>query len=40
MGTLRNSFLIGPKGKIEKIYERVTPETHAVEALADARALQ
>jgi len=35
MGISRNSFLIGPNGKIEKIYLKVTPESHAVEVLAD-----
>ena len=33
MGTLRTSFLINPKGKIEKIYEQVKPEKHAHEVL-------
>ncbi|TSC75415.1 MAG: peroxiredoxin Q/BCP [Parcubacteria group bacterium Gr01-1014_33] len=37
MGTLRNSFLIDPKGKITKIYETIKPETHAGEVLANAR---
>ena len=35
MGTLRTSFLINPKGKISKIYEKVKPEIHAEEVLAD-----
>ena len=35
MGTPRTSFLIGPNGKIEKIYENVKPETHAEEVLED-----
>ncbi len=35
MGISRNSFLIGPDGKIEKIYLKVNPESHAVEVLAD-----
>ena len=37
MGTLRTSFLIGPDGKIERIYENVKPEAHAEEVLADMR---
>ena len=37
MGTLRMSFLIDPEGKIEKIYERVVPDTHAEEVLADVK---
>jgi peroxiredoxin Q/BCP len=40
MGTLRNSFLIDPKGKIAKIYESVKPELHADELLADLKSLQ
>ena len=39
MGTLRTSFLIDPQGKIEKIYEKVNPERHAEEVLADIRSL-
>jgi thioredoxin-dependent peroxiredoxin len=35
MGISRNSFLIGPNGKIEKIYLKVIPESHAIEVLAD-----
>lgn len=35
MGTMRTSFLISPEGIIEKIYEKVKPETHAAEVLAD-----
>ena len=37
MGTLRTSFLIDPKGKIAKIYEKVKPELHAQEVLADLK---
>lgn len=33
LGTLRNSYLIGPDGKIQKIYEGVKPEEHAAEVL-------
>ena len=35
MGTLRTSFLIDPKGKIAKIYEKVNPEVHAEKVLND-----
>lgn len=35
MGILRTSFLINPEGKIAKIYEKVKPETHIQEVLAD-----
>lgn len=40
MGTNRMSFLIDPQGKIAKIYEKVKPETHADEVLADLKALR
>ena len=40
MGTMRQSFLIDPKGKIAKIYETVKPEEHAAEVLLDLKALQ
>lgn len=40
MGTLRNSFLIDPKGKIAKIYEKVNPEKHAQEVLEDLKKLK
>ncbi len=35
MGTFRRSFLIDPKRKIAKIYEKVKPELHAEEVLRD-----
>jgi peroxiredoxin Q/BCP len=35
MGISRNTFIIGPDGKIEKIYRKVKPEAHATEILAD-----
>lgn len=38
-GTLRTSFLIDPKGKIAKVYEKVKPETHADEVLNDLKSL-
>ena len=34
-GTYRMSFLIDPKGKIARIYEKVKPERHAREVLDD-----
>lgn len=39
MGTVRNSYLIDPAGKIAKIYEKVKPAVHAEEVLADITAL-
>jgi len=39
MGILRTSFLIDPKGKIAKIYEKVKPEQHAEEVLQDLQVL-
>ncbi|MHB8660583.1 MAG: thioredoxin-dependent thiol peroxidase [Minisyncoccota bacterium] len=39
MGTSRTSFLIDPSGKIAKVYEKVKPEKHAAEVLADLAAL-
>lgn len=40
LGTMRTSFLIDPKGKIAKIYEKVNPVTHAEELLTDLKTLQ
>jgi peroxiredoxin Q/BCP len=40
MGTLRNSYLIDPTGKIAKIYEKVKPAEHAEQVLADLKELQ
>lgn len=40
MGTRRTSFLIDPSGKVAKVYEKVKPETHAAEVIADLKALQ
>ncbi len=34
-GTHRMSFLIDPKGRIAKIYEKVKPDQHAQEVLDD-----
>ena len=38
MGIMRTSFLIDPKGKIAKVYEKVKPELHATEVIADLKA--
>lgn len=37
--TSRDSFLIGPDGKVAKVYRGVDPGVHANEVLADAKAL-
>lgn len=34
----RTSFLIDPMGKIAKVYEKVKPELHAAEVIADLKA--
>lgn len=39
MGIVRSSFLINPEGKIAKVYEKVKPEIHADEVLADLKTL-
>ncbi|MBI2086681.1 MAG: thioredoxin-dependent thiol peroxidase [Candidatus Zambryskibacteria bacterium] len=39
MGVRRTSFLIGPDGKIKKVYENVKPPKHASEVLSDLRTL-
>ena len=40
MGTLRQSFLIDPKGKVAKIYKDVKPEMHAEEVLEDVKKMK
>jgi len=35
MGIVRTTFVIGPDGKIEKIYNKVTAKGHAAEVLAE-----
>ena len=35
----RETFLISPDGEIAKHYERVDPETHSEQVLADLKAL-
>lgn len=37
MGIRRTSFLIDPKGNIAKVYEKVKPEMHAGEVIADLK---
>ena len=39
MGILRNTYLIGPDGKIAQIWEKVKVSGHAEEVLAAAKAL-
>lgn len=39
MGIERTSFLINPEGVIERVYEKVKPETHAEIILRDVRTL-
>jgi peroxiredoxin Q/BCP len=39
MGILRNTYLIGPDGKITRIWEKVKVAGHAEEVLAAAKAL-
>ena len=36
-GVLRTTFLIGPDGKIKKVYENVKPADHSKEILADIK---
>lgn len=38
-GALRKSFLIGPSGNIEKVYENVNPTLHAEQIVSDVKAL-
>ncbi|PIT91257.1 thioredoxin-dependent thiol peroxidase [Candidatus Kaiserbacteria bacterium CG10_big_fil_rev_8_21_14_0_10_49_17] len=40
MGVLRETLLIDPNGTIAKVYEKVTPATHADEIITDLTALQ
>lgn len=40
VGTLRDSFLINPKGEIAKIYRKVKPGDHAKQVLRDLGDLQ
>jgi peroxiredoxin Q/BCP len=40
MGIARQSFLIDPRGVIQKVYTNVKPDAHAAEVLADLRTLK
>jgi thioredoxin-dependent peroxiredoxin len=37
LGIVRTTFLIGPDGKIRKVWDKVTPKGHAAEVLAAIR---
>ena len=39
MGVRRTSFLIDPLGKVAKVYEKVKPEGHAGQVIADLKVL-
>ena len=39
MGINRISYLINPKGKVEKVYPKVSPATHALDILKDLKSL-
>jgi len=36
-GIIRSSFLVGPDGRVDHVWPKVTPEDHAVEVLAALR---
>lgn len=38
-GILRNTYLINPQGIIKRIYEKVTPQNHAIQILDDIATL-
>ncbi len=40
MGTLRNTYIINPEGKIAKTYEGVDPKKHVAQIVKDLQALQ
>lgn len=40
MGTLRISYLIGPDGKVAKVYPEVDPANHALQLLADIKTIR
>ncbi|HSX08618.1 MAG TPA: thioredoxin-dependent thiol peroxidase [Candidatus Saccharimonadales bacterium] len=40
MGILRKTYIIDPKGKIAKVYEKVNPDKHTAEILEDLQELQ
>ena len=35
MGIARTTYVIGPEGKVKKVYEKVKPEGHAEAVLAE-----
>lgn len=39
-GTLRNTYIIDPQGKVVKMYEKVNPLIHVEEIIEDIRELQ
>lgn len=39
MGTLRNTYLINPKGDVVKTYEKVNPLVHTIQILSDLDSL-
>jgi peroxiredoxin Q/BCP len=39
MGTARVTYIIDPKGRVAKVYSRVSPATHALQLLKDLRTL-
>ena len=39
MGIARTTFLIGPDGKIQHVFENVKPDGHAEEVLAHVKAI-
>lgn len=36
---MRTTYIVDPKGKIAKVYDKVTPKTHAETVLKDVKAL-
>lgn len=40
MGILRTSFLVGPDGRVARVWQKVTPEGHAEEVLGALREAQ
>lgn len=40
MGVLRTTFLIAPDGRIAHVFDKVTPEGHAAEVLAELKRLR
>ena len=38
-GTIRNTYLIDPKGEIKKFYKKVNPLTHSLQIISDLKSL-